>query len=72
MLQKGDIIFAIPSSGIHSIGYSLVRDILKKNKLPFIIKKNLLNPTKIYVNEILNLNKKTTSEFGCETSPAVE
>ncbi len=36
----------------------MVRDILKKNKLPFIIKKNLLNPTKIYVNEILNLNKK--------------
>ena len=57
-VKKGDIIFAIPSSGIHSNGYSLVRDILKKNKLPFIIKKNLLNPTKIYVNEILNLNKK--------------
>ena len=57
-VKKGDIIIAIPSSGIHSNGYSLVRNILKKNKLPTQIKKNLLNPTKIYVNEILNLNKK--------------
>ncbi|MAH89758.1 MAG: phosphoribosylformylglycinamidine cyclo-ligase [Candidatus Pelagibacter sp.] len=57
-VKKGDIILAIPSSGIHSNGYSLVRNILKKNKLPIQIKKNLLNPTKIYVNEILNLNKK--------------
>tara|TARA_Y100000816_G_scaffold290778_1_gene280306 strand:+ start:863 stop:1879 length:1017 start_codon:yes stop_codon:yes gene_type:complete len=57
-VKKGDIIIAIPSSGIHSNGYSLVRNILKKNKLPTQIKKNLLNPTKVYVNEILNLNKK--------------
>ena len=57
-VKKGDIIIAIPSSGIHSNGYSLVRKILKKNKLPTQIEKNLLNPTKIYVNEILNLNKK--------------
>ncbi len=53
-----DIILAVPSSGIHSNGYSLVRNILKKNKLPNKIKKNLLNPTKIYVNEILNLCEK--------------
>ena len=57
-VKKGDVILAIPSSGIHSNGYSLVRNILKKNKLPIQIKKHLLNPTKIYVNEILNLNKK--------------
>ena len=57
-VKTGDIILAIPSSGIHSNGYSLVRDILKKNKLPKEIKKDLLNPTKIYVKEILNLCKK--------------
>ena len=57
-VKIGDIILAIPSSGIHSNGYSLVRDILKKNKLPKEIKKDLLNPTKIYVKEILNLCKK--------------
>ena len=57
-VKNGDAIFAIPSSGIHSNGYSLVRNILKKNKLPSSIKKDLLKPTKIYVNEILNLCKK--------------
>ena len=45
-VKKGDIIFAIPSSGIHSNGYSLVRNILKKNKLPFIIKKTFTQSNK--------------------------
>ena len=36
----------------------MVRDVLKKNKLPVEIKKILLKPTKIYVEEILNLCKK--------------
>ena len=57
-VKNGDIILAIPSTGIHSNGYSLVRDVLKKNKLPVEIKKILLKPTKIYVEEILNLCKK--------------
>ncbi len=57
-VKNGDIIFAIPSSGIHSNGYSLVRSILKRNKIPNNLKKELLKPTKIYVNEILNLCKK--------------
>ncbi len=57
-VKIGDIILAIPSTGIHSNGYSLVREILKKNKLPLKIKKILLKPTKIYVEEILSLCKK--------------
>ena len=57
-VKNGDIIIAIPSTGIHSNGYSLVRNILKKNKLPKNIKYQLLKPTKIYVKEILNLSKK--------------
>ena len=57
-VKKGDVILAIPSTGIHSNGYSLVRNILKKNKLPSNLKKELLKPTKIYVSEILNLCKK--------------
>ncbi|XOJ65737.1 phosphoribosylformylglycinamidine cyclo-ligase [Candidatus Pelagibacter sp. Uisw_134_02] len=32
-IKKNDLILAIPSSGIHSNGYSLVRYILKKKKL---------------------------------------
>ena len=57
-VKINDIIIAIPSNGIHSNGYSLVRNILKKNKLPAKIKKELLKPTKIYVKEILNLCQK--------------
>jgi len=46
-VKKGDIILAIPSNGIHSNGFSLVRSILKKNKIPAKLKKNILKPTKI-------------------------
>jgi len=54
----GDIVLAIPSSGIHSNGYSLVRSILKNKKISRKLKNELLTPTKIYTKEILNLTKK--------------
>ena len=58
-IKKNDLILAIPSSGIHSNGYSQVRYILKKKKINiknnFFLKNELLRPTKIYVTEILNL-----------------
>ena len=57
-VKKNDVILAIPSSGIHSNGYSLVRTFLKKNKISSVIKKDLLKPTKIYSKEILKLVKK--------------
>ena len=50
---------AIPSSGVHSNGYSLVRHVLKNKKINLknnsFLKKELLRPTKIYVQEVLNL-----------------
>ena len=63
ILDKGkvkinDVVLAVPSSGIHSNGYSLVRSILKKNKLPINLKKEILRPTKIYSKEILKLTDK--------------
>ena len=57
-VKNGNIVLAIPSNGIHSNGYSLVRSILKKNKIPKYLKKEFLKPTKIYTNEILKLTKK--------------
>ena len=57
-VKKGNIVLAIPSNGIHSNGFSLVRSILKKNKLPRQFKNQILRPTKIYANEILKLTKK--------------
>ena len=46
---------AIPSNGLHSNGFSLVRSILKSNKIPLSLRKELLKPTKIYSKEILKL-----------------
>ena len=61
-IKKNDLVLAIPSSGLHSNGYSLVRYILKKRKINLKrnnkLKKDLLKPTKIYVAEILKLNDK--------------
>ena len=62
-IKSNDLILAIPSNGIHSNGYSLIRSILKKKKIKLkknkFLKKELIKPTKIYVGEILNLiNKK--------------
>ena len=57
-VKKDDIVLAIPSNGIHSNGYSLVRSILKKNKVPLELKHEILKPTKIYSNEILKLTEK--------------
>ena len=54
---SGDIVLAVPSSGVHSNGYSLVRSILKNKKVTRKIKNELLIPTKIYTKEILNLTK---------------
>ena len=58
-VKKNDLILAIPSSGVHSNGYSLVRYVLKKKKINLkknnFLKSELLKPTKIYVKEVLNL-----------------
>ena len=56
-VNENDIVLAIPSNGIHSNGYSLVRSILKKNKITNNLKKEILKPTKIYSKEILKLTK---------------
>ena len=61
-IKKDDLILAIPSSGLHSNGYSLVRHILNKKKINIrknrFLKKELIKPTKIYVKEILKLVDK--------------
>ena len=58
-IKENNLILAIPSSGLHSNGYSLVRNIIKKKNIAInkniFLKKELLKPTKIYVKEILNL-----------------
>ena len=61
-IKNNDLILGVPSSGIHSNGYSLVRDLIKKKKINIkknkFLKKELLKPTKIYVKEVLSLLDK--------------
>ena len=61
-IKEKDLVLAIPSSGLHSNGYSLVRHIIKKKKINIkknsFLKKELLVPTKIYVMHVLELIKK--------------
>ncbi len=58
-IKKNNLIVAIPSNGLHSNGYSLVRYLLKQKKINIkknkFLKSELLKPTKIYVKEIMNL-----------------
>jgi phosphoribosylaminoimidazole synthetase len=54
-VKENNVVLAIPSNGIHSNGYSLVRSILKNYKISNNLKKDLLKPTKIYSKEILKL-----------------
>ena len=57
-VKKNDLIFAIPSNGLHSNGFSLVRKLLKNKKIDNFLKKELLIPTKIYTKEVLELYKR--------------
>ena len=60
-VKSSDIILAVPSSGLHSNGFSLIHHILKKKKNSYLtsyIKKELIKPTKIYVKELNKINDK--------------
>ena len=61
-IKINNLLLAVPSNGLHSNGFSLVRRILEKKKISIkknrFLKKELIKPTKIYVSEILKLIDK--------------
>ena len=66
-ISPGDLLIGLPSSGIHSNGYSLVRKIIEEKgynyhkyipELGGILGEILLTPTKIYTKDIFSLLEK--------------
>ena len=65
-IKNDNLVLAIPSSGLHSNGFSLVRYILKINRINNRkLLNQLLTPTKIYVNEVLKLHNKNLINGCC-------
>ena len=59
-IQSGDQIIALGSSGPHSNGYSLIRKILSATNELDAYKQQLLTPTRIYVQSLLQLFKSVS------------
>ncbi|MDA3076299.1 phosphoribosylformylglycinamidine cyclo-ligase [Campylobacter sp. JMF_04 NA10] len=64
-VERGDVLIALPSSGLHSNGFSLARKVVAELGLKFDEKigektliDTLLEPTRIYVKEFLALKDK--------------
>ncbi|HHW46203.1 MAG TPA: phosphoribosylformylglycinamidine cyclo-ligase [Clostridiales bacterium] len=73
-IREGDAIIALPSSGIHSNGYSLVRKVfnikpenikLYIDELGKTLGEELLTPTRIYVKPLLKLLEQVTVNAVC-------
>ena len=52
LIKKGDKIIGLPSSGIHSNGYSLINEMLCRHKIAWADTPELLTPTTIYARQV--------------------
>ena len=55
LIQAGDKIIGLPSSGVHSNGYTLINDMLWRHKIYYKDMPELLTPTTIYAPLIMKL-----------------
>ena len=55
LIKPGDVVIGIESNGLHSNGYSLIRDMLFRHKIKLDDTPQLLNPTIIYAPVVKNL-----------------
>ncbi|HSA31190.1 MAG TPA: phosphoribosylformylglycinamidine cyclo-ligase [Candidatus Omnitrophota bacterium] len=56
-IREGDAVIGLPSSGIHSNGYSLVRKVFSKSEQKARVRE-ILKPTKIYIKDVLPVIEK--------------
>ena len=55
LIKKGDKIIGLPSSGVHSNGYSLINDLIWRQKIYYSDMPELLTPTTIYAKQVEEL-----------------
>ena len=67
-LREGDVIIALPSTGVHSNGFSLVRKVFADTdihtyvaELGRTLGEELLTPTRIYVKDVLPIMRRVKS-----------
>ena len=67
-VKSGDSVIAIPSSGVHSNGFSLVRKVFANHDMSYYVPElsrtlgeELLTPTRIYVKNVLPMKDKVKS-----------
>ncbi|MDI6751763.1 MAG: phosphoribosylformylglycinamidine cyclo-ligase [bacterium] len=53
-ISNQDIIIGLPSSGLHSNGFSLLRKVFPEPRIEFLV------PTKIYVRDVIDLKQRLT------------
>lgn len=63
-ISKGDLVFGMRSSGIHSNGLTLARKLLLSRKTNRRIAMELLQPTRIYVNQVMRLLRSRVEIHG--------